>query len=66
MRSDWSRIALYHAAITQGEVIIAGTLNFKIAALHFVNVWQELINAIEQTTILINTKCAITFGVHLS
>ena len=45
-------------------MIIAGTLNFKIAALHFVNDWQELINAIEQTTIVISTKFAITFGVH--
>ena len=63
MRSDWSRIALYLAVITLREVIIAGALDFKIAALHFVNVRRELRNAEEQTTILKNTKCAISFGV---
>ena len=55
MPSDWSRIELYLAVITLRKVIIAGALNFRIAALHFVNVRQELINAIEQTTILKNT-----------
>ena len=56
MRSDWSRIALYLAVITLREVIIAGALDFRIAALHFVNVRRELRNAEEQTTILKNTK----------
>ena len=44
-------------------MIIAGALNFKMTALHFANVRQELINAIEQTTFLKNTNCATKFGV---
>ena len=44
---DWSKIALYLAIITHREVIIAGAQNFKIAALHFVNVRQELMTTIE-------------------
>ena len=36
----------YLAIITSCEVIVAGGLNFKVAALRFVTVSEEMINAI--------------------
>ena len=36
MRSDWSKIASYVAIITWREEIMAGELNFKLAATCFV------------------------------
>ena len=40
------------------EVIIAGSLNFKLAASRFVNVTQEVINVIEENRILKSIKDA--------
>ena len=44
------------------KVIIAGVLNFYIAALHFVIVMQEVVNMMEENEILNSTKDAIKFG----
>lgn len=44
----WLRIASYPLIIISQKVIIAGTLNFKMAALRSFNVADEVINTIEE------------------
>ena len=47
-------------------MIIAGTLNFKIADSHFVNVTQEVINVIlEENSVQKSIKDATKFGILL-
>ena len=62
---DWSRIASYLVIVTSREVTIAAALNFKISALRFVNVTEEVTNAIEENSIPKNPKDVIKFGVTL-
>lgn len=62
---DWSRIASYLVIVTSREVSIAAALNFKISALRFVNVTEEVTNAIEENSIPKNPKDVIKFGVTL-
>ena len=59
--SDWSRFASYHAVITSYEVIIAGVLNCKVAALRFVNVSAEVVNVVEENAVAKSTKYALEF-----
>ena len=59
--SDRSRFASYLAVITSYEVIIAGVLNYKVAASRFVNVSAEMVNVVEENTIAKSTKYAIEF-----
>ena len=47
------------------EVIIAGMINFKIAASRFVNVTQGVINEIKENIVLKSTKDTSKFGVTL-
>ena len=47
MYSDWSRTTLYLAIITLHKAILAGVLDFKMAALHFFNNSAEVILTIE-------------------
>ena len=56
MVEDW------HVIVTLREAIIAGTLNFKIAASRFVNNSGEVINPIEENSIAKGTKDATEFG----
>ena len=53
-------ISLYR--ITPHEVVIARALNFKMAALHFVIVFEKVINAVEENSIPKSTDDAIKFG----
>lgn len=45
--------------------IIAGALDFKLVALHFLKVTAEVISAIEEISFLKSTKDGIKFGVPL-
>lgn len=47
MYSNWSRTTLYLAIITLHKAILAGVLDFKMAALHFFNNSAEVIITIE-------------------
>ena len=53
-------ISLYR--ITPHEVIIARALNFKMAALQFVIVFEKVINAMDENSIPKSTDDAIEFG----
>ena len=50
------------AIITSREVIMAGALNLKMAASHFFNVTQKVLNAIEENPTAKGTKDATKFG----
>ena len=47
--SDWSRIASYLAMIAQIISITTGALNFKMAALRFIGVTEEVMNVKKKT-----------------
>ena len=49
--------------ITSREVFTEGALNFKMAASCFVNVTEEVVNAIEENSVLVNTNDATNLGV---
>ena len=59
--SDRSRFASYLAVITSYDVIIAGVLNCKVAALRFVNVSAEVVNVVEENAVAKSTKYALEF-----
>lgn len=59
------RIASYLVVITLRKVIIAGVLDFTMAASHFLKVIQEVISAVEEISFLNSTKDASKFGVPL-
>ena len=52
----------YHP--TQGDY--SGSPNFKMAALHFVNVTKEVMDMIKENSIPKRAKDAIKFGITLS
>ena len=61
--SDCLRIASYLPIITLHKgIITVQSLNFKMATLCFVNVFKEVINVIEENSIMKRTKDANEFG----
>lgn len=61
MYSNWSRTTLYLAIITLHKAILAGVLDFKMAALHFFNNSAEVILTIEVNKIA-KSNIANEFG----
>ena len=59
-RSDWSRIASYLAKINSREVITTGVLNSQMDASRFLNVTEEVIDAIEENSIPKSTKMLLS------
>ena len=67
VHSDWLSIASYLTVITSHKVIITEALNFKMTALHFViNVTKEVINMIEENSVVKSSKDLTEFGGTLS
>ena len=64
-RSDWLRVVSCLAIITSRGVIMAGALNFKMAALRFLNVTEEMINIIRKIKFPRTKKNTTNFGVIL-
>ena len=60
MRSDWSSIASYLAKINSREVITTGVLNSQMDASRFLNVTEEVIDAIEENLIPKSTKMLLS------
>ena len=65
MHSYRLRIASHLAVIALCKVITTGALNFKMAALHFFNIPQDVIIVTGENTSLKSTKDAKKFGVTL-